>query len=144
MTQGFVPLRSKVLNVLVDSGTWVSRGELDMLTTCGPALDDALADLVVEKLAEHRPNIGYRLATTEPARRAAQLQRRTGKRLAAVGVPGKDFYSVGVAETRPDLGLLLYELAIPNPDPGPGALQRHLEQVQGVIDFINARGGQHA
>lgn len=140
MSQGYVSTRTRALNMLIDAGTWVSRDELDALSACTPAVDDALADLVVEGLAEHRENAGYRLAATPAARRAALLLRKTGNRTVAVGQPGKDFYSVGVADTLPNVGLVLYELQVPNPEPGPEALQQHLAQVQGVVGFINSRG----
>lgn len=144
MTSGFTPLRGQVLDLLVDAGTWVSRDELNTLSTCAPAVDDAIADLVIEGLAEHRKNVGYRLAATEACRRALQLQRRTGKATVAVGQPGRDAYRVGVVETLPGRGRVAYELELPNPQPGPDALQVHLAQVQGVIDFIHSRGGPDA
>lgn len=144
MTQGHVPLRGRMLDLLVDAGTWVSRDELNTLSTCEPAVDDAIADLMVEGLAIYRENVGYRLAATEASRRAAQLQRRTGRRVAAVGLQGPNNYVVGVAKTVPDLGLVLYELQVPNPEPGADALAHLQRVVHGVIDSIGAEGGQHA
>lgn len=142
MVQGFTPLRTRALDRLIDAGTWVGRDELAALTTCAPALDDALADLVIEGLAQHHPHNGYRLAAPATARRAAQIQRRSGKRLAVVGAAGAKAYHVGVAEERPDVGLVLYEMEIPNPPPGPQALQQHLAQVWAVMDMVKERGGE--
>lgn len=136
------PLRTRVLDALIVAGSWVPRSELAQLSTSQMAVDDVLADLVVQGVATFRENVGYRLAGTPAARRAAQMLRRTGKKAAAVGLPGKEFYQVGVAEVRPaPVGLVLYELAIPNPEPGPQALAQHLQQVGGVLAFINSRGG---
>jgi len=143
-TGEYTPARKRAVDLLVRAGTWVSRAELSTLSTCVPAVDDALADLIVEGVAEYRENVGYRLAGTPAARRAAQLMAKSGRRAAAVGVPGPDFYRVGVAEQRAQLGLLMYELALPNPEPGPAALQKHLAQVEGVIAFVNSRGEANA
>jgi hypothetical protein len=145
MSQGTASLRTRALHALIDAGTWVSRVEMDTLSTCVPAVDDALADLVVEGLAEHRPNVGYRLAASAAVRRAALIQRRTGKRLATAGMAGRDFYSLGVAQERPDVGLVLFELQVPNPKPGAPAPLDHLQRVlQEAIAFTEERGGSHA
>lgn len=144
MAKGPVRLRTRVLHLLIDAGTWVGRTELNTLTACMPALDDVLADLVTEGLLEHRKNVGYRLAASEAVRRAAQNQRRSGKAAEAVGMPGAGFYSLGVAEVRPETGLLLYELQLPNPEPGPNALGQFRAQLQGILEFKKPQGGQHA
>ena len=120
----------------------MSRDELQASRECSDvALEDALADLVVDGVADFRANVGYRLAGTGACRRAAQLMRRDGKRAAVVGLPSKDGYRVGVAEIRAELGLVMYELALPLPQPEEDALQVRLDQVDAVLDFVNSRGG---
>jgi hypothetical protein len=142
MTQGQQTLAGRLLNALIDAGTWLSRDELQAPQNCSTvALDDALADLVMEGAIDFRRNVGYRLAGTGACRRAAQLMRREGKRAAAIGVPHKDGYRVGVAEQRAEIGLVMYELALPLPAPQEDALQHHLNQVGGVVEFVNSRGG---
>jgi hypothetical protein len=54
-------LRRRVLEALLSQGPWVQRCALDGLTGCAPALDDVLADLVVEGVAEFKPSLGYRV-----------------------------------------------------------------------------------
>ena len=144
MSQGHKRLRDHLTEALIEAGTWMSRAELQAARECSDvALEDALADLVVDGVADYRQNVGYRLAGTGVCRRAAQLMRREGKRAAVVGVPGKDGYRVGVAEHRADIGLVMFEMALPLPLPGEGedALQAHLNQVAAVAQFVNSRGG---
>jgi hypothetical protein len=143
MSQGQKKLRDHLTDALIDSGTWMSRDELQAAHDCSViALDDALSDLVMEQVVDFRMNVGYRLAGTNVCRRAAQLMRLEGKKAAAVGVPHKDGYRVGVAEHRAAIGLVMYELSLPPPAPDQDALQVHLEQVGGVIEFVNSRGGE--
>lgn len=81
-----VPLATRLVRRLIERGTWVNRADLADLTTCAPALDDALADLVVLGQIEHRQHVGYRFAASEVQRRAAQgllQQRREHKGLKA-------------------------------------------------------------
>lgn len=142
MSQGHKTLAMRLLDALMDAGTWMSRVELHAGQECSEvALDDALADLVMQGQADWRQNVGYRLAGTGACRRAAQLLRREGKRAAVIGFAAKDGYHVGVAEQRAEIGLVMYELALPLPEPGQDALQVHLEQVGGVVEFVNAKGG---
>lgn len=70
MSQGYVPLRRLVLERVARSGGWVARDELADLTTCEPALDDALADLVVDGALTFEAAMGYRMALPELQRRA--------------------------------------------------------------------------
>jgi hypothetical protein len=141
MSQGQKTLATRLLDALIDAGTWMSRLELQARQECSViALDDALADLVMEGLADFRANVGYRLAGSNVCRCAAQLMRRDGKRAAVVGVPHQDGYRVGVAEQRAAIGLVMYELAMPLPAPDQDALQVHLEQMSGVMEFVNSRG----
>ncbi len=141
MKQGYVSLRARALNRLMEAGSWLGREQLQALTTCQSALDDVLADLVVDQQVEFRPHGGYRLVGTPAARRAAQLMRRSDRKAAAVVLRGREFVHVGVAEHRAVVGLVWYELAIPHPDPDLNALERQLEQLGGVIAFVNDKGG---
>lgn len=126
------------MDALIEGGTWMTRDELQVVADCSRvAVDDALADLVAEQKVTWRENVGYRLAGTVVCRRAAQLMRAKGKKAAVVGVQHKGQYLVGVAETRAELGLVMYELSMPMPEPGPEALTQHLEQVGGVMKFFD-------
>jgi hypothetical protein len=143
MSQCHKTLRDYLTLALIDGGTWMGRAELQAARECSDvALEDALADLVVDGVVDYRKNVGYRLAGTGACRRAAQLMRREGKRAAVVGVPGKEGYRVGVAEDRAEIGMVMYELALPLPGPDEDALQVHLDQVAAVADFVNSRGGE--
>lgn len=143
------PLRSVVLERLVDAGTWVDGPALAHGCSSSPmAIEDTLADLVIEGKAEFRQAVGYRLAGTPQSRRAAQMlrQQRVAKAVFAreVRAGAVQEYRVGVAQVcgpsvgagAGDLGLVLYELALPMPPEGPGHLAAHARQVQAVIDFV--------
>lgn len=100
MKQGYVSHRTHVLNILMDAGTWVHREDLSPASTCVPALDDAVAELVMEGLVEFRQNVGYRLVASQLSRRAAQLMRRRRVPAAAVAARGSSCrFQVGVCET---------------------------------------------
>lgn len=132
------PLRQIFLERLIDAGTWVTPGELkDGASSSVPAVEDALADLVVDGVAEYRRDAGYRLTGGVMARRAAQLLRREQLTRAVCAHPMGGEYRVGVAERkdRESLDLVMYELAMPMPEPGPESLARHMEQVQAVMDL---------
>ena len=47
----------------------------------------------------------------------------------------KNDYRVGVAEQRKDLGLVMFELALPMPAEGPDHLRLHLLQVDEILKF---------
>ena len=141
MSQGHQTLADRLAQALIEGGTWMSRDELRAGQDCSEvALEDALADLVVAGTVTWRENVGYRLAGTFACRRAAQLMRRAGKRMAMVGVPSNGMYLAGIAEQREGLGLVMYELALPMPEPGPAALDEHLAQVGRLVEFVNSRG----
>jgi len=142
MTQGRVALRSRVLDHLVDAGTWVSRDELAALSASTPAIEDAIADLVADGIAEHQRNVGYRVAASVAARRALQLRRRGGKKVAAAGMPTREGgYRLALADTLPGLGCVTYELELPPAAPGIHHHQALRAQAQAALDFINSRGG---
>lgn len=134
-----VPLRRRLLGRLVQRGTWVEREELVAgLSSSVPALEDALADLVLEGLAEFRQAVGYRLAGTELAREAARLLVRNRVQRGVAGRQVGHEYRVGVAERRGSTGLVMFELAMPMPEPGPDALAGHLKQVDAVLAFAGS------
>ena len=132
------PLRPQLLERLIDAGTWCSREELTAGTSSSQlALEDCLADLVVDGVAEYRKDAGYRLAGGVMARRAAQLMRRERLTRAVCANPMGGEYRVGVAERKDceSLDMVMYELALPMPEPGPGGLAEHMRQVQAVMDL---------
>lgn len=145
MSQGYTPLRGKVMGLLIDSGSWVRREELAPLTTCVPALDDALADLVEAGQAEFRVNVGYRMTGSLAVRRAAWLQRHRKVKKAVFAEPDKSdgLFHVGVAEEIEGAGNVLWEITFPMPEPGPEALQQHLAQVDQVLEFANRKTGEN-
>ena len=135
-----VPLVRRMLKRLVASGAWVDRADLTAGLNAGvEAVEDALADLVLEGHAEYREAVGYRLAGTELAREAARLLLISKTRRGVAAKPVGNEYRVGVAERRGgDLGLVMFELAIPMPPAGPDALAAHLKQVDAVLAFAQS------
>ena len=120
----------------MDCGTWMQRDALAANASSSPAaIDDALADLVLDGLAEYRMAIGYRLAGTVMTRKALRLMRAKGARRGVYGQQVKGEYRVGVAEQYDVLGLVMYELALPMPEAGPEGLAQHLRQVDAVMKF---------
>jgi hypothetical protein len=83
VSQGHKTLAMRILDTLAEAGTWRGRGELREAHSCSEvALDDALADLVMDSRISYRENVGYRLAGTTLARRALQIasrERRTNQ-----------------------------------------------------------------
>lgn len=137
------PLRSAVLDVLARAGTWVPRTDLDRLTTCAPALDDVLADLVVEGLAEFQQFVGYRLAISPLARQALQklkLQPQDTRSVQAQTIEknGRSQVRLGVAERRADLGgqVVTYDMTLPVCDTPAAALA----QAQAWLKFCTNGG----
>lgn len=129
-------LKGVMLARLMDSGAWMSREALARGASTSPAvIDDALADLVLEKKAEYRKAVGYRLAGSELVRTAVKKLRAEGLSRAVCGRQVRDEYRVGVAQAHAALGLVMYELALPMPEPGPDALAQHLRQVDALIEF---------
>lgn len=129
-------LKNTMHKRLMDAGTWISREALgDGASTSRAAIDDALADLVLEGKAEFRHAVGYRLAGTELTRQAVKKLRAESLSRAVLGRQVKDQYRVGVAEQRKELGLVMYELALPMPAPGPDQLVQHMRQIDAVVAF---------
>lgn len=139
------PLRRVVLERLADAGTWVDAQALVAGCSSSPlGIEYTLADLVIEGKAEFRQAVGYRLAGTPQSRRAAQMLRREKVARAVfareVRSAGAHEYRVGVAQVSAaagaELGLVMYELALPMPPEGPEHLAAHARQVQAVLDFV--------
>jgi hypothetical protein len=136
-------LKTQMLERLIDAGSWLMRHELVVgLSSSSPlAIEDALADLVIEGKAEFRQAGGYRLAGGALARRAAYLLRTERKGRAVFGQQDGANYRVGVAEMR-QLGarlektLVMYEVAMPMPPSGPKHLEQHMRQVWGVVGLV--------
>lgn len=130
------PLKTVLLRRLMASGTWMRRAELTQGCSTSPlAIEDALADLVIDRQAVYRDDVGYRLSGTPLARQAAKTLLEKGLARAVCGRQVKDEYLVGVAEQQAELGLVMYELAMPMPASGPEFVAEHLRQVDAVIEF---------
>ena len=133
------PLRTKVLRLLLTQGTWVDRTALNHLTTCQPALDDVLADLVIEGHAEFRRHVGYRLLGG-PQVREARVQLMTDPTLlravaaAEVQTDAGQQLVMGVAERRPELGgaVVTYQMELPV----CGSPSELLAQAQALAGFF--------
>jgi hypothetical protein len=116
----------------MDSGTWMSRQALTKNIKRKPeAVDDALADLVIERRAEYREAVGYRLAGTALTREAAKTLRANGLLKAVCGRQVGDEYHVGVAQAHQSLGMVMYEMTLPMPD----TLDGHINQVNAIVKF---------
>lgn len=131
-------LKNQMLERLIDCGSWMMRRELVAgLSSSPPAIEDALADLVIEGKAEFRQQGGYRLAGGALERRAAYLLRQERTHRAVYGQQVGTDYRVGVAELRclgerQERTLVMYEVAMPMPPSGPKHLEQHMRQVWGV------------
>lgn len=140
------PLRSVMLERLIAVGQWVDSATLSRgASTSQVAIEDVMADLVIEGLAEYRQEMGYRLAGTPVARRAAKRLLWSKSDRAVQGEQVGSEYRVGVAERRlstgGELGLVMYELALPLPVPGPKGVKEHMKQINALIAF--AQGEVH-
>lgn len=135
-------LRAKVLRVLLSGAAWVDRAAFNALTSCQPALDDVLADLVIEGHVEFRKFAGYRLRGGACVRDARVKLMNDPLLLRAVSVvvvdaDGGQRLVMGVAERRTGLaqlggGVVTYELALPVCG-APAQLQA---QMQSLANFF--------
>ena len=134
-------LKTQMLLRLIDAGDWMARTALVAeLSSSPPAIEDALADLVIEGKSEYRSGYGYRLAGGVQARRAAWLLRRRNAPRATVGEQIKGEYRLGVAEMQPigpggELSLVMFEMSIPMPADGPEQLDKHMRQIRAISDY---------
>lgn len=132
------PLRSLFLNRLIAAGTWVKRETLvDGSSSIPDVIEDALADLVVEGKAEYRADMGYRLAGSVQARRAAWLLRQRKAKRAVFAEPVGNEYRVGVADLvqRDGLDLVMYDMSFPMPEPGPDSLAQQQRMADSILEF---------
>lgn len=125
MSRAHRPLKDRMLQRLLQATGWTGGAALASgLSTCPTAIEDALADLVVGQLAEYRAGAGYRvngsvLCRTAMRKLIQQLKAGQGH-MVVEGQPFGDVYRWGVAEKRPGVGLVMYELEAPfPPDLGP-------------------------
>lgn len=135
MNQGHRTLKDRMVERLATSTGWLTSADLSAgLSTNRLAIEDAIADLVVEQTTDYKPASGYRLKGTVLCRQALRTLTAQGGQRAVVGAPFKAVYRVGVAEVR-DGGVVLYELELPMPPAGPEHLQQHLLQVEQILKF---------
>lgn len=145
MTQGHRTLKERMHSRLMLAVRWVSGAELAAgLSTSRVAIEDALADLVTEGLAEFEAELGYRLSGSQLCRDvvrdlrlaiARSEQKNKFRRLFQI----KDFgevMRVGVAEHRPSSGLLVYELELPFPgaEESKNDINKRVEVMLNVAD----------
>lgn len=135
------PLRQVFLERLMDAGTWCSREELAAGTSSSQvAIEDNLADLVIEGLAEYREHVGYRLAGSVLQRRAVKLMRQDKTQRQGYGEASGDEYRLAVVEQvmgndrTAGLDLVMYELAVPLPEDPAERLQVQQRLAQAVAD----------
>lgn len=137
------PSYRAALTQLLRAGTWVARPELDRCSSCAPALDDALADLVATGMAEYRRDVGYRIAQPALVRQAAQDLMANPTLRHAVQVQVKaDGTHVALAQRHDELGIVLARVTLPPPaDP---SLEASLLQSQAVLDAFAHTHGKEA
>lgn len=130
------PAYRAALAQLLRAGTWVPRPELDRCSSCVPALDDALADLVATGMAEYRREAGYRITQPALARQAAQdLLANPGLRQAVQVQVTPVGTEVALARRHDALGIVLATVKLPPPtDP---SLEASLAHSQAVLDLFS-------
>lgn len=127
-------LRDRVRDVLVDGGSWVHRSDFAHLTTCAVALDDVLADMVVDGVAEFKTGSGYRLLASDLVRKAMrQLYRKPDLKRVVITRQLNRQISMGIAERRASVGVVMYELQLPPAKDDDEAL----DQAVRLADFWN-------
>ena len=133
MSQGHRPLKTRMLDRLVAANGWVVPQVLvEGLSTSPVAIEDALADLVVEQLAEFMPAAGYRFKATYLCRQAARQLVQSDDRRVVLARPDGNTFRVGVAQ-RMASGLMVYELEMPLPPAGAQHLPQHQQQVDLIL-----------
>ncbi len=112
------PSYKAVMRVLMTRGTWVDRTELASCSTCVPALEDALADMVLNGKAEYRVGVGYRLKHSVLVRRAVrELVNRADLKKSVKLIQKPDGVHLGIAQrTGPDvLDMAMAAMVVPLP-----------------------------
>lgn len=143
MSQGHRTLKDRMETRLTLATRWVSGAELAAgLSSSQPAIEDALADLVAEQIAEYREGRGYRLnasALCREAIRKLQLEIRVSEqknkfRRHLQGQVFGEKYRVGVAEHRPGFGVVMYEAELDLPDDG-GDINKQAANLLAIADL---------
>lgn len=135
-------LKARLLNRLLDADGWTQRDALtDGLSTCRVAIEDALADLVVEDAAEFKPGVGYRLKGTVLCREAMRTLKRERVQRAVKATSFGDMVRIGVAEQRADCGLVMYELELPAVALGDGP--KYQKQLNAILKWGRHDGIDH-
>lgn len=132
-------IKMQLLRRLVAAGTWQRREVLSHRLEKSPLstllVEEALADLVVEGKAVYRADVGYRLSGTALCRQAAkELQEKGLARAVHAKQEGQE-YLVGVAQAHKELGMVMYELAMPIPAAGPEFIPQHMKQIDAVLQL---------
>lgn len=133
------PIKMQLLRRLVAAGTWQRRGVLAHGLEKSPLakllVEEALADLVVDGKAVYREDAGYRLSGTALCRQAAKelLEKKLARAVHSRQVAQE--YLVGVAQAHAELGVVMYELAMPMPAAGPDFIAQHMKQINAVVDL---------
>ena len=128
------PLKTRMLNRLLGAAGWTQRDALAKgLSTCPMAIDDALADLVVEDAAEFKQGVGYRLKGTVLCREAMRMLKRERLQRAVKVATSGDRVRIGVAEHTPGFGLVMYELELPAVALGDGP--NYQKQLNAILKF---------
>lgn len=127
-----IPLRRRVLDALAAAGTWVARADLDGFTHCAPALDDTLADLVIDGTAEYRQHAGYRLVGDALARDALRRLHASPQdhRVVLGADEGAKGMRLAFAQRVPAVGLVHWVMHLPPIDDADAALARSLGVMQ--------------
>lgn len=130
------PAYRAALAQLLRAGTWVGRAELAQCSSCVPALEDALSDLVVSGMAEYRREVGYRITQPALVRQAAQdLLANPGLRQAVQVQVKPDGIDVGLAQRHEALGIVLASVKLP--PPADASLEASIAHSQAVLDLFS-------
>ncbi|UUZ68056.1 hypothetical protein LP416_27715 [Polaromonas sp. P2-4] len=136
MSQGHRTLKERMLERLMVATGWQTGAALAAgLSTSQVAIDDALADLVMEQTVEFKPVVGYRLSGTVLCRQALRLLKRRNAQRSVEGQVFGDVFRLGVAEIREVVGLVMFELEVPMPPEGPEHLLQHQQQINLILEF---------
>lgn len=117
------PSYKAVMKVLMARGTWVDRAELSSCSTCVPALEDALADMVLAGKVEYRVGVGYRLQHSVLVRHAVrELVSKPDLKKSVRLIQRADGVHLGIAKrTGPDvLDMAMADMVVPLPKGADG------------------------
>ena len=136
MSGGHRTLKDQMLARLMTATGWLQGSELAQgLSGNRLAIEDALADLVLEKTADYKAQVGYRLAGTALCRQALRALKKRGGHQHVQSQVFEGVCRVGVAEQREGLGTVMYELEMPLPPAGPDFMAQYQRQINGLLQF---------